>query len=558
MIRFRHWLVGATAATFAFGSLGCTAADTSPPERSWPEIEQPEYETQPEGSSPNDVFSQASFEYDVPVELLKALAWVESRGQMVAGHEHAEGLPPAYGMMGLRGERLYEAAEIVGAQPELAASDLTTNIRAGAALLSKLAELAGIARSNLAAWAPVVASYSNIELPQGQSHYVHQEVYAALRSGLTTETLAFEPIGVEGDFPSEPEFRAAGPDYAASVWRPSPTYGSRVSGSKGGRQMVIIHTCEGAYSGCWSHLTKSSSKVSAHYVVNSTGSEISQLVKEANRAYHIGATYKCSLNSNTKCALNGTGSNQFTVGVEHAGYGSQTSWDSGQLNASAKLVCDITRDNGIPIDANHIVAHGRLQPYNRTDPGKSWPWQSYINLVKSHCNAGGGGGTGGSGGTGGTGGSGGTGGGGTAPGAVSIVVDSNASKNGPNAKFEASSSWTASTSVSGYYNTGYFWRSTGSTSDPASFKVNVPSAQTLVVEAWWPSATDRSPSAPFMIYDASGKLLASVKVDQRKNGGGWVKLGTFALTAGWNTIALSRWTATGSVVVADAVRVRSP
>jgi hypothetical protein len=549
MNRLRVWLVGATTSAMAFGCFGCTAADTSPPKREWPEIEQPEYETQPEGSSHDDLYAQASFEYDVPVELIKALAWVETRGHMVAGHEHAEGLPPAYGVMGLRGERLYEAAEIIGATPELAASELAVNVRAGAALLSKLAELAGIMRSDLAAWGSVVASYSNIELPQGQSHYVHQEVYAALRSGVTTETLNIEPIGVEADFPSEQEFRAAGPDYAASIWRPSPNYGTRTSGTKGLRQMVVIHSCEGAYSGCWSHLTKASSKVSAHYVVNSTGSEISQLVKEANRAYHIAATYKCSLNSNVKCNLNGTGSNQFTIGIEHAGFASQTSWDAGLLNASAKLVCDITRDNKIPIDANHIVSHGRLQPYNRTDPGKSWPWQSYINLVKSKCGAGGGTdptpdpGPGTDPGTGST---------------LPIVVDTNATKNGPSAKFEASSSWTASTSVSGYYNTGYFWRSTGASSDPARFMVNLPSAQSVVVEAWWPAASDRSASAPFMIYDASGKLLGTVKLDQRQNGGGWVKLGTFALTAGWNTIALSRWTAEGSVVVADAVRVRSP
>ena len=34
--------------------------------------------------------------------------------------------------------------------------------------------------------------------------------------------------------------------------------------------------------------------------------------------------------------------------------------------------------------------------------------------------------------------------------------------------------------------------------------------------------------------------------------------GTFTLTAGWNTIALSRWTGSGYVVVADAVRARAP
>jgi hypothetical protein len=78
----------------------------------------------------------------------------------------------------------------------------------------------------------------------------------------------------------------------------------------------------------------------------------------------------------------------------------------------------------------------------------------------------------------------------------------------------------------------------------------------MVVEAWWPAASDRSSSAPFIIYDAGGVQLDTVFVDQRTSGSQWVVLGTYSLTAGWNTVALSRWTTAGAVVVADAVRFR--
>src|SRR5690606_38565641 len=117
----------------------------------------------------------------------------------------------------------------------------------------------------------------------------------------------------------------------------------------------------------WSWLANANSGVSAHYVVSATGSEITQLVNESKKAWHIGASYKCSLNNSTKCNLNGSGSNNFTIGIEHAGYASQSSWSTGLIDASAELVCDITEDHDIPRDKYHVVGHGQLQPYNRVD-----------------------------------------------------------------------------------------------------------------------------------------------------------------------------------------------
>src|SRR5436309_15695484 len=90
-----------------------------------------------------------------------------------------------------------------------------------------------------------------------------------------------------------------------------------------------------------------------------TAYEISQLVHERDRAWHIAATYDCTLNRGHDCWLNGVQSNDFTVGIEHAGFASQDSFPASQLEASAALACDVTRDRGIPRDWQHIVGHGQ-------------------------------------------------------------------------------------------------------------------------------------------------------------------------------------------------------
>ena len=59
-----------------------------------------------------------------------------------------------------------------------------------------------------------------------------------------------------------------------------------------------------------------------------------------------------------------------------------------------------------------------------------------------------------------------------------------------------------------------------------------------------------------MAFDAAGNKLGTATADQRGSGSQWVPLGTFNFTAGWNKVVLSRWTAAGAVVVADAVRIR--
>ena len=273
------------------------------------------------------------------------------------------------------------------------------------------------------------------------------------------------------------------------------------------------------------------SGVSAHYVVNESGSEISQLVLEANRAWHVGASYDCNLNGGVMCGLQGVSVNNFAVGIEHGGFASQTSFPAGQIDASAKLSCDITKGQGIVRDSYHIVAHGRLQPASRTDPGPNWPWSTYISKIQSYC--------------------------GTTS-SSSIIIDSNNTNNDTSKGYidTVSANWTSSTNVAGYYGSGYWAAPTAAVSDPVTFWFYLPAAATKTIDAWWTSATDRSTTAPFIVWNASGTKLATVNVNQQLNGGRWNTLGTYSFTAGWNKVQLSRWTTAGYYVIADAIQVR--
>ena len=137
-----------------------------------------------------------------------------------------------------------------------------------------------------------------------------------------------------------------------------------------------------------------------------------------------------------------------------------------------------------------------------------------------------------------------------------IVVDSNNANNDVSkAQLDVSKSWTASTNVKPFHGTGYYWANAAAVSDGAEFQFYLPKAETRTVEVHWTAASDRSSSAPFVMFNAQGQRLGTVKVDQRANGSNWVSLGKFSFTAGWNKVVLSRWTSSG-VVVADAVRVR--
>ncbi|HEV8263836.1 MAG TPA: N-acetylmuramoyl-L-alanine amidase [Gemmatimonadales bacterium] len=465
-------------------------------------------------SSPFDsAFAAAGAEFRVPPKVLKAIAWVETRWQMVEGREEFAGQAPAFGVMALRGAALERAARLAGVSADRARHDPGANVRAAAALLDAYAAEAAIDRSRMEQWSAVVVRYSGVELPAGRTAYlgaIDRALGLALRAA--PAPAACPPEGA--------------PDYPSAAWRPSPNFDQRAADSTGAMHLLIIHTCESNYASCWSWLVNPVSQVSAHYVVSEEGSEVSQLVLERDRAWHIAALYDCTLNRRHDCWLNDVQSNHFTVGVEHAGFVSQDSFPSSQLDASAGLVCDVTRDRGIPRDWQHIVGHGQLQPANRTDPGPNWPWIPYVHRVQARCGE--------------------------------VVVDDSAAYNdGAVAAVAVPAAWPASDSTPDYYGGGYRWAPTApGATDGAAFSFQLAAPGTRTIDARWTSGTNRSPRATYLVITATGDTLPPVQMDQTVGGGRWHTLGMWAFPAGWSRVVLSRQDASGSVVVADAVRVR--
>ncbi len=476
--------------------------------------------------APYDEAEQAT---GVPASLLVAIALAETGMQMVVGEEEFPGRPRAYGVMGLRTGALEEAAALAGLDPELVQHDLDSNVLAAASWLADRAAVLGLQPASLGEWAPVVADYTGETDAEVRSSYVHDAVYARLHTGAILEGASLGKHDADALFPLPAVVDRVGLDASNAVWRPSPNFNSR-SGSN--VDFVIIHTCEGVYSGCWGWLVNSASGVSAHYVVNEAGTEISQLVNESDRAWHISAAYDCVNNDNVECNRNGTSMNTVSVGIEHAGYASQSTWNSTLIQKSAELTCGITQRQTVPRDRYHIVAHGKLQPWNRTDPGANWPWTDYLSRVDVAC------------------------GGGTTPVPGQRVIDSNnASNDTATAEITASANWVSSTNVGGFWSTGYLVAPTEAVSDAAHFRFLNAASTCYDVEAWWTSASDRAPAATYVALNPSGTELGRASVDQRALGSQWNRLGTWRFPAGWNEVLLSRWTAAGAYVVADAVRL---
>lgn len=112
-----------------------------------------------------------------------------------------------------------------------------------------------------------------------------------------------------------------------------------------------------------------------------------------------------------------------------------------------------------------------------------------------------------------------------------------------------SSTWIAGTSATDKYGSNYYYRSTDAVSDPASWSMNVGTAGSYKVQAWWSAGTNRSPAAPYILPNS-----ATVTANQQVNGGKWNTLGTISLGTGTRTTQLSCWAGSGYVVIADAVR----
>nr|WP_294861202.1 N-acetylmuramoyl-L-alanine amidase [uncultured Fluviicola sp.] len=172
-------------------------------------------------------------------------------------------------------------------------------------------------------------------------------------------------------------------EYAPAIWNPAPTcnYSSRNGTAI---SAITIHTIQGTYAGAISWSQNCSSSVSYHYVVRSSDGQVTQMVLEASKAWHVGSE------------------NPYTIGYEHEGYVSQSQWYTTALyNASAGITRDICQSgygisplrtfSGAATSGTNVLGgcikikgHQHFPNQTHTDPGIYWNWGLYYQLVNNN------------------------------------------------------------------------------------------------------------------------------------------------------------------------------
>jgi len=112
--------------------------------------------------------------------------------------------------------------------------------------------------------------------------------------------------------------------------------------------------------------------------------------------------------------------------------------------------------------------------------------------------------------------------------------------------------WATGTSAADKYGADYRYHSTAPVSEPATWTANLNVTATWNVRVWYPAGSNRSTTASYLVSHAGGTTTAVV--NQQITGGQWVLQGSWSMNAGNNNVALSVWTTTGYIVVADAVK----
>lgn len=377
----------------------------------------------------------------IPRGTLEAVAYTQSRWQNLQpdardAEPRHQNMPRSWGLMGLyHGEgfadQVAAAAVVLGLSEHEVMTDPALNVLAAAALLDR--ELSGSADDKIATMAPALERYSGYPNDEGSvSSYARAsfafDVLLTLDRGVNDRGIvvperavewekAFEPdmlvklhapflrLDVQGDsietdqFVIDPiteqlqnkpgvggDIQSAGgsdngvqsTDYGPAIWLSSPNYSSR--GGSAIRE-AVIHTTEGNYSGAISWLRNPASQASAHYVVRSSDGQVTQLVRESNKAWHA------------------RDHNPYSLGIEHEAFVSNSSWyTSAMYNASAGIVrMFCARYSGITCssaykgasssghmvlgDSVDIKGHQHLSGNDHNDPGKYWNWVNYYGLI---------------------------------------------------------------------------------------------------------------------------------------------------------------------------------
>lgn len=381
----------------------------------------------PLNKSFNDYFQNAYGIYDrVPKGILEAVAYTQTRIRHIDPRKEQSscvGIPLPTGVMGLfeDGKNYFRSnfdlvQKISGYKPEDLRNDPKKQILAYAKTYQALLDKFHIVSDNIQDHIPVLIALS--ELPTAsllEDFAMDSYIYAVLSIWLSEDfakEMLYEPQSVDlqdifgqnyfilsasyvraseekiqaGNWIYNPYLSAAhktqSADYPPAIWNPTTCNYSSRNGTA--ITHYTIHTVQGTYSGCISWFKNCSAKASAHYVIRSSDGQVTQMVSESNKAWHVGSE------------------NPYTIGTEHEGYVSDPVWyTTAMYNSSADLARDIVNSGYgisglrtydkepssglVPTGACiKIKGHQHYPNQSHTDPGIHWNWALFYTLVNNN------------------------------------------------------------------------------------------------------------------------------------------------------------------------------
>jgi hypothetical protein len=178
---------------------------------------------------------------------------------------------------------------------------------------------------------------------------------------------------------------APGPDYKRRGLARSPNFSSRPGGAPARSRWSSSTPARAPTPAAGAGSSNQESGVSAHYVVKEDGSEISQLVKEAEQGLAHRRQVQEQLNGGKFSELEGSAATTSPSASSTPASASRPRGTPTSSRSRPSWSATSPSRHNIPRDKYHIVGHGQLQPYNRSDPGPNWPWATYLAKINSFC-----------------------------------------------------------------------------------------------------------------------------------------------------------------------------
>ena len=348
---------------------------------------------------------------DIPRGLLEAISFTNTHGHHLTdsdySHDGPEAMPRAYGLMGLVKEgknyfreNLHLVSELSGISEAEILQSPEANVMAYALAFERLANESKVTEIN--GYLSVVQQLSELPIGEEKDVFPMQSMLYSVCVFLNDSTRAEEygfpkyDIDLKATFrehydklalPSLKMSRAG--DYPGAIWDPAPPCNWEERSKE--VSAVVIHDTEGSYAGSISWFKNCDAQVSAHYVIRSVDGQVTQMVREADKAWHARTA------------------NGYTIGIEHEGYVNNPSYyTEAMYRSSADLVRNIcsryetidgrrthdrdTLDNGLCVNNGlhdlggegacvAIKGHQHYPDQSHTDPGPYWDWDYYYKLI---------------------------------------------------------------------------------------------------------------------------------------------------------------------------------